>query len=90
MSDRICLSGMSEESWRAVIEALAAAGWSVRKGGGLDFSWAALDRVGMRIDMEYDAWQEGEMAFAKADAPTISGDLPTQLIAKLKIESILR
>lgn len=55
MSDRICLSGMSEESWRAVIEALAAAGLSVRKGGGLDFSWAALDRVGMRIDMEYDA-----------------------------------
>jgi hypothetical protein len=34
--------------------------------------------------------REGEMAFAKADAPTISGDLPTQLIAKLKIESILR
>ena len=88
MCDRIWLSGISEESWRAVIEALAAAGWSVRKGGGLDFSWAVLDRDGMRVDMEYDAWREGEMAFARADALTICGDLPAQLIIRLKIESI--
>ncbi|MFT2214941.1 hypothetical protein ACLJYM_24190 [Rhizobium giardinii] len=80
------VSGISEESWRAVIEALAAAGWSVRKGGGLDFSWAALDRDGVRIDMRYDAWQEGEMAFVKAYASTIRGDLPAQLIVELKPE----
>lgn len=86
MSDQICLSGISEESWRAVIETLVAAGWSARKGGGLDFSWAVLDRDGMRIDMEYDIWQEGEMAFAKSDASTIRADLPVQLIVELKIE----
>ncbi|PDV89863.1 hypothetical protein CO652_00055 [Rhizobium sp. H4] len=90
MVDQISLSGLSEESWRAVIEALAAAGWSVRNGGGLDFSWAAVERDGMRIDMEYDAWQEGEMVFAKADASIISGDLPAQLIAKLEIGSFPR
>ncbi|WP_143535757.1 MULTISPECIES: hypothetical protein [unclassified Rhizobium] len=85
MSDRIYLSGLSEESWRAVIETLGAAGWSVRKGGGLDFSWAVLERGGIRIDMEYDAWQEGEMAFAQTDGSTIANDLPAQLILQLKL-----
>ncbi len=61
--DQVCLSDISEEIWRAAIDALAAAGWSLRKGGGLDFSWAVLDRDGMRIDMEYHIWVEGEMAF---------------------------
>lgn len=64
---------------------LGAAGWSVRKGGGLDFSWAILERGGIRIDMEYDAWQEGEMAFAKTDGSTIMIDLPAQLILELKL-----
>jgi hypothetical protein len=86
MWDQICLSDISEESWRAAINALTATGWSVRKGGGWDFSWAVLDRDGMRIDMEYDVWREGEMAFAKADASTIKADLPAQLIVELKIE----
>jgi hypothetical protein len=86
MSDQICLSDISEESWRAAIDALTATGWSLRKGGGLDFSWAVLDRDGMRIDMAYDIWREGEMAFAKADASTIRPDLPTHLIVELKIE----
>ncbi|AJC80646.1 hypothetical protein IE4803_CH03479 [Rhizobium etli bv. phaseoli str. IE4803] len=89
MVDQISLSGLSEESWRAVIEALAAAGWSVRKGGGLDFSWAAVERDGMRIGMEYDAWQEGEMVFAKADVSIISGDLPAQLLANWKSDRSL-
>jgi hypothetical protein len=79
-------SGISEESWRAVIETLGAADWSIRKCGGLDFSWAVLERGGIRIDMEYDAWQEGEMAFAKTDGPTITNDLPAHLILELKIE----
>ncbi len=82
----MCLSGISEESWRAVIEAWAAAGWSVRKGGGQDFSWAVLDRDGMRVDTEFDIWQEGEMSFARGHASTISADLPVQLIVELKIE----
>lgn len=86
MFDQIRLSGISEESWRVAIETLASAGWSVRKGGGLDFSWAVLDRDGMRIDMEYDIWQEGEMAFAKADASAVRGDFLAQLIVELKIE----
>ena len=86
MFDPIYLSGISEESWRAVIEALTAAGWSKRKGGALDFSWAVLYRDGMRIDMEYDIWQEGEMAFARGHASTIRTDLPVQFIVELKIE----
>ncbi|WEZ85723.1 hypothetical protein P6U16_21930 (plasmid) [Rhizobium sp. 32-5/1] len=86
MLDQMCLSGISEESWRAVIEALVAAGWSMRKGGGLDFSWAVLDRDGMRIDMEYDVWQEGEMAFARGHASAIKANLPVPLIVELKIE----
>ncbi|AHG48748.1 hypothetical protein RLEG12_07385 (plasmid) [Rhizobium leguminosarum bv. trifolii CB782] len=69
MSEKIYLSGISQETWRAVIETLGAGGWSVRKGGGLDFSWAVVEWNGIRIDMEYDAWQDGEMAFAKLTAP---------------------
>ncbi len=86
MSDQTCLSGISEESWRAVVEVLAAAGWSLRKGGGLDFSWAVLEREGMRIDMEYDIWQDGDMVFAKTDASAIRADLPATLILTLRIE----
>jgi hypothetical protein len=83
MLDHICLSDISEENWRAAIDALAGAGWSLRKGGGLDFSWAVLDLDGMRIDMDYDIWRDGEMVFAKSHASTISADLPTELVFEL-------
>lgn len=30
-------------------------------GGGLEHSWAVLERDGIRIDMEYDIWSGGQM-----------------------------
>ncbi|MDO9416331.1 hypothetical protein [Pararhizobium sp.] len=85
MSDAICLTGIPEECWRAAIAALAADGWSLRKGGGLDFSRAVLERDGMNIKMEYDIWSDGEMVFASVDTPKIRAALPAHLLADLPL-----
>ena len=83
MSDQTRLSGLSEELWRSVIAELKAAGWSVQIGGGLDFSWALMTREAMRIDMEYDNWVGGEMAFDAIHADAIRADLKHEVSAIL-------
>ena len=85
MSDQTCISNIPEEIWRAAIAALKAGGWTAQIGGGLDFSWALLTRDGMRIDMEYDIWCDGEMSFATADAPIIRSAVSSDVFALLEI-----
>lgn len=74
---------MSKDVWRAAILALTDEGWSIEKGGGLDHSWAVLEWDGMRIEMEYDMWGEGEMVIAAADAAKLKAHLPTTALVKL-------
>jgi hypothetical protein len=74
---------MPKDLWRATICALTEEGWSVEKGGGLDHSWAVLERNGVRIEMEYDIWREGEMTIAAADAAKLRASPPTAALVKL-------
>jgi hypothetical protein len=83
MSEQTIVSNIPEDVWRAVISRLTAAGWSARTGGGLDFSWALLTRGDVTIDMEYDIWSHGDMAFPAAHAPAIRTCLPTELLSRL-------
>lgn len=52
-------------------------------GGGLDHSWAVLERNGLRIEMEYDIWSEGEIVMDAADVAKITALLPADLIRQL-------
>jgi len=79
------VTDIPEETWRAVIAWLSSAGWSAQVGGGLDFSWASLTLDGAQIDMEFDHWQGGEMAFENRHAPKIIGSLPADLLVQLKM-----
>jgi len=68
-----------------MVRALQDKGWRLSSGGGLDHSWAVLERDGMRIDMEYDTWGEGELVIASGDAANIAADLPTTLSKELRL-----
>ncbi|UDF32816.1 UNVERIFIED_ORG: hypothetical protein LHK14_23910 (plasmid) [Roseateles sp. XES5] len=81
--ERIHCLGISKDVWCAAVAALGDQGWSVEKGGGLDHSWAVLERDGMRIEMEYDIWAEGEMVVVAADAKKLKASLPATLLIKL-------
>jgi len=52
-------------------------------GGGLEHTWAVLERDGIRIEMEYDIWSEGEMVLAATDAAKLKAYLPTTLLLEL-------
>lgn len=80
----LCLSAIPEPCWRALVAALAAKGWSLRKGGGLDFSWAVLDRNDIQIRMECDIWCDGEMTFPSASAALIKASLDPDLSAEFQ------
>ena len=69
--------------WRTVIFALRDQGWTLDLGGGLDHSWAVLERNGLRIEMEYDIWSEGEIVMDAADVAKITALLPLDLIRQL-------
>jgi hypothetical protein len=81
--ERIHRFQISKDVWRALVFALSNKGWRLSMGGGLDHSWAVLERDGMRIDMEYDIWGEGELVMDAGDAAKITADLPASLIAEL-------
>jgi hypothetical protein len=72
-----------KDTWYATIAALRDDGWRLEKGGGLDHAWAVLERDGMRVEMEYDIWQEGEMVVAAADAAKLKACLPAAILVKL-------
>lgn len=43
---------------------------------------AVLERDGVRIDLTYDIWAEGEMSMEARDAPKIIDEIPANLIAE--------
>jgi len=85
VQERIHRFEISSDVWRAMVRALQDKGWRLSSGGGLDHSWAVLERDGMRIDMEYDTWGEGELVIASGDAANIAADLPTTLSKELRL-----
>lgn len=74
--DHIHCFGIPKDLWYATLFALRDAGWSLDMGGGLEHSWAVLERDGRCIKMEYDIWAEGEMVVDAADAETLKASLP--------------
>lgn len=87
MPERVDRFHMSEDVWRALVFALSSKGWHSSIGGGLDHSWAVLERDGMRIEMEYDIWGQGELIMAVGDVAQLAADLPANLIAELGLSS---
>jgi hypothetical protein len=83
VQERIHRFQIPKDAWRAAVFALRDRGWRLNMGGGLDHSWAVLERDGMCIEMEYDIWSEGEITMAAGDAAKIAADLPANLIAEL-------
>ena len=76
------LSNIPEAQWGDFMHALAGAGWTLTKGGGLDHSWATLvNDAGDRIDMEYDVWMQGNIKITAADFTPIAAALPLTLRA---------
>lgn len=72
-----------KDLWNAVIFALRDQGWSVDRGGGLEHSWAVLEREGRRLEMNYDIWKEGEIVVAEGDETVLRSCLPIPLLAQL-------
>lgn len=52
-------------------------------GGGLEHTWALLERDGIRVEMEYDIWSEGEMVLDAADTAKLKAYLPATLLVEL-------
>ena len=74
------LSDIPEAQWGDFMHALAGAGWSLTKGGGLDHSWATLvNEAGDLIVMEYDIWMQGGIKITAADFSPIAAALPPNL-----------
>ncbi|OMQ46450.1 hypothetical protein BKP54_00970 [Ensifer sp. 1H6] len=82
-ADRIHCFAISKDAWYAAIFALRDQGWSLDMGGGLDHSWAVLERDGIRIEMEYDIWSEGEMVVAAGDLVKLRANFPTTVLVEL-------
>lgn len=85
MPERVHCFGISRDAWRAAILALINEGWAVEKGGGLDHSWAVLERDGMRVEMEYDIWAEGEVIIGAADAAKLKALHPATALIRLGV-----
>lgn len=85
MSERIHFSGISKDAWYEAISALREQGWSLDMGGGLDHSWALLERDGLRVEMEYDIWGEGELVLTAADGVKAKALLPPAVLAILGV-----
>lgn len=83
MSERIHCFEISRDVWNQAIAALRARGWSLDMGGGLDHSWAVLERDGLRVEMDYDIWAGGELALSPADRKKANALLPTTVLAML-------
>ena len=76
----LTLSNIPEAQWGDFMHALAGAGWSLTKGGGLDHSWATLaNDAGDRIDMEYDIWMQGDITITAHSLNEVAAPLPLDL-----------
>lgn len=82
MHDPIRILDIAQSDWVALRDRLAGQGWTLEKGGGLDHAWATLTRGELLIEMDYDCWFEGEIAYARAQARAIEAVLPAPVLAK--------
>lgn len=84
MSTSISISDIPQARWIALRDHLAADGWTLTKGGGLDHAWATLCRGELLIEMEWDNWMEGEINYATEQAGLIEAVLPENIRALCK------
>ena len=81
MSTAITITDIAQDDWIALRDQLAADGWTLTKGGGLDHAWAALSLGELVIEMEWDNWMEGEINYATEQAELIEAVLPAAIKA---------
>ncbi|BAP40968.1 hypothetical protein NJC40_15765 [Pseudomonas sp. 21LCFQ02] len=81
MAHLIRISDVPRARWIALRDQLAADGWTLIRGGGLDHSWATLHRGEPVIEMQWDNWTEGEITYAQEQAGLIEAQLPEDIRA---------
>lgn len=72
----LCVEGIPDGDWQSLRDQLAAEGWTLQRGGGLDHSWARLSKDALEIHMEYDIWREGWVGFPSRRKADILAALP--------------
>lgn len=55
-------------------------------GGGLDHSWAVLERDDLRMETEYDVWGGGELVLTSASGAEATALFPTAVLTMLGLE----
>lgn len=76
----LTINNIPEAQWGAFMHALAGAGWTLSKGGGLDHSWARLTSAsGADIEMTYDIWMQGDITITAENLDEVASALPAQL-----------
>lgn len=84
MSKSISITDIAQDEWVALRDQLAADGWTLTKGGGLDHAWATLYRGELLIEMEWDNWMDGEINYVAEQAELIEAVLPESIRALRK------
>ena len=84
MTQATRITVLAHDEWIALRDQLAANGWTLTKGGGLDHAWAALSLGKLVIEMEWDNWMEGEINYAQEQAELIEAFLPENIRALRK------
>lgn len=84
MVEQIRITDIPQAEWLAVRDALAAQGWNLSRGGGLDHVWATLRLGDLVIEMQWDNWMEGEITYTTEQAGLIEAFLPEGIRALRK------
>lgn len=79
-NDLIRIHSITHSDWIALRDHLASNGWTLSKGGGLDHSWATLRQGDLLIEMEYDRWEDGDIAYERTQAARIEALLPAGML----------
>lgn len=74
--ETVILSDIGETDWCQLRDQLIGNGWTVRRGGGLDHSWAEFRKADVQILMECDRWDGGTIEFATAMQSDVLTELP--------------
>lgn len=78
--DALCVAEMPDGDWQGLRDELAVEGWTLRRGGGLDYSWASLEKDALEIYMEYDIWMEGWVWFPTRHKAEVLAALPAWFV----------
>ena len=80
---------VAKDIWYEAISTLRDQGWSVVMGGGLDHSWAVLERDELCVETEYDIWGGGELVLTSARGAEATALFPTAVLTMLGLEQDL-